>query len=227
MEVLWLCVLAGTSGGMVAVTLYLLWLYCQQDEGMGGMEENWEKRATVNQSYDPSKKATKAPVLRSLQGAMPSQRKEFRAKEKVKIETSTAIRPGLLRRDIGADMMGPIRRPTIGGQSDGGSSRPGSVTSALLAADLGRGGGHPGQRVAGQLRRPGPGSVVGWGEDRGTDTNTTRDTVEMDNTRDTLESGANTTVDTLDPCLNQLVLGRGRGLLQQVPLRRPSGFGRM
>ena len=37
----------------------------------------------VKQSYDPSKKATKAPVLRNLQGATSSQRKEFRAKEKV------------------------------------------------------------------------------------------------------------------------------------------------
>jgi len=197
----------------------------------GGMEENWEKEATVKQSYDPSKKATKTPVLRNLQGATQSQRKEFRAKEKVRIETLQAglddsmnmsretnkseekisVRPGLLRRDSGAAMMGQLRRPTIGGQSEGGSSRPGSVTSALLAAQLGRGGGQPGQRVTAQLRRPG--SVVGWG----TDTNTTRDT----------DSGVNTTADHLDQHLNQLVLGRGRGLLQQVPLRRPSGLASM
>ena len=92
-----------------------------------GLEENWEKEATVKQSYDPSKKATKAPVLRNLQGATPSQRKEFRAKEKVRIETlqvglddsmnmpkdtnkseektSTAMKPGLLRRDSGGAVM--------------------------------------------------------------------------------------------------------------------------
>jgi hypothetical protein len=214
----------------------------------GGMEENWEKEATVKQSYDPSKKAAKAPVLRNLQGATPSQRKEFRAQERVRIETlqaglddsmslsreknqqeektTTVMRPGMMKRDSAATV-GPLRRPTIGGQSDGASSRPGSVTSALLAAHLGRGGGQAGQRdgrVVGHLRRPG--SILGWGEDRGTDTNTTRDTMEMDTTKDTLD-GVDTTADTLDQRLNQLVLGRGRGLLQQVPLRRPSGLGRM
>ena len=51
------------------------------------MEENWEKEATVKQSYDPKKKASNAPVLRYVQGATPSQRKEFRAKEKVRLET--------------------------------------------------------------------------------------------------------------------------------------------
>jgi len=209
------------------------------NSAMGGMEENWEKEATVKQSYDPSKKASKAPVLRNLQGATPSQRREFRAKEKVRIETlqaglddsmnmsretnkqeeKTMTRPSMVRRDSSTPM-GPLRRPTIGGQSDG--SRPGSVTSALLAAHLGRGGGQPGLRTAStSLRRPG--SILGWGE---TDSNITRDTLEMDNTRDSV-GGVDTTADTLDARLSQLALGRGRGLLQQIPLRRPSGLGRM
>jgi len=208
------------------------------NSGKGEMEEDWEKEATVRKSYDPSKKASNAPVLRNLQGATPSQRKEFRAKERVRIETlqagldekvnwakekqqqekTTVIRPGMVSRRDSASIE-PLRRPTIG-QPDGaaGSSRPGSVTSALLAQHLGRGGGL--QKV-GQLRRPG--SIV-WGEDRGTDTNTTRDTVEMDTTKDTLD-GVDTTSDTLDMRLNQLVLGRGRGMMQQAPLRRPSGLG--
>jgi len=200
------------------------------------MEENWEKEATVKQSYDPKKKATKAPVLRYVQGATPSQRKEFRAKEKVRLETmqqgglndsmnssrdtskdEKTTRPSLLRRDSATAPLEPLRRPTIGGQVDGGSSRPGSVTSALLAATLGRGVGPSSQRLgSGPLRRPG--SILGWGEGGG-DTNTTRDTESV--------GGVDTTTDTLDHRLSQLALGRGRGLLQQIPLRRPSGLGRM
>ena len=207
------------------------------NSGMGEMDENWEKEATVKQSYDPSLKASKAPVLRNLQGATPSQRKEFRAKERIRIETlqagledsmsvsrenqkeeeKTVIKPGMVRRD---SAMGPLRRPTIGSQPDGASSsRPGSVTSALLAAHLGRGGGQAGQkdgRVVGQLRRPG--SFLA------TDTNSTRDTIEMDTTRDTLD-GADSSVDTLDQRLNLLGLGKGRG--QLLTLRRPSGAGNM
>ena len=50
-------------------------------------DENWEKEATVKRSYDPKKKSTEAPVMRYLQGGTPAQRKEFRALEKVRIET--------------------------------------------------------------------------------------------------------------------------------------------
>jgi len=207
-----------------------------------GMEENWEKEATVKQSYDPKKTASKANVLRYVQGATPSQRKEFRAKEKVRLETmqqgglddsmnisrdtdksrevnKEKTRSSMLRRDSTSTPVGPLRRPTIGLQTEGGSSRPGSVTSALLAATLGRG--QPGVRVApAQLRRPG-GSILGWGEG---DTNTTRDTVDTGS----VVGGVDTTADTLDARLSQLALGRGRGLLQQqIPLRRPSGLGRI
>jgi len=201
-----------------------------------GLEENWEKEATVKQSYDPKKKAIKAPVLRYVQGATPSQRKEFRAKEKVRLETmqqgglddsmnssrdtekgEKSTRPSLLRRDSTSTPVGPLRRPTtIGVQGEGGNSRPGSVTSALLAATLGRGVGQLGQRLgSAPLRRPG--SILGWGE--GAETNTSRDTESV--------GGVDTTTDTLDARLSQLALGRGRGLLQQIPLRRPSGMGKM
>jgi len=204
-----------------------------------GMEEDWEKEATVKQSYDPKKKASKTNVLRYVQGATPSQRKEFRAKEKMRLENmqqgglddsmnmsrdtdkskevnKEKTRPSMLRRDSTSTPVAPLRRPTLGLQTEGGSSRPGSVTSALLAATLGRG--QP--RVApAQLRRPG-GSILGWGE---VDTNTTMDTVDMGES--VVDGGVDTTADTLDNRLSQLALGRGRGLLQQIPLRRPSGSG--
>eukprot|EP00092_Neocalanus_flemingeri_P074144 GFUD01091625.1.p1 GENE.GFUD01091625.1~~GFUD01091625.1.p1 ORF type:complete len:153 (-),score=41.25 GFUD01091625.1:22-456(-) len=143
-----------------------------------------------------------APVIRNLQGDTPSQRKEFRAKEKVRIETlqagleeslsrsrenqpekTTVVRPAMVKRD---SAMEPLRRPTIGGQSDGtDSSRPESVTSAIQA--------------------------WGVGVDRSTDINTTRDTLEIDfdTTKDTLD-GVDTTADTID-----------------FRLRRPSGLGKM
>jgi len=244
------------------------------------MEEDWEKEATVKQSYDPKKKASKAPVLRYVQGATPSQRKEFRAKEKVRLDAmqqgglddsmntsrdtskdeKAMTRPSFLRRDSATAPLGPLRRPSIGVQADGGSSRPGSVTSALLAATLGRGGvGQSGKTMAigrcpgpgtippqgsgwtnstrdnesvgrggggvgqsGKIpaigRCPGPGKIPRHGEVGGY-TNTTIDTESV--------SGVDTTTDTLDARLSQLALGRGRGLLQQIPLRRPSGLGMM
>ena len=42
-------------------------------------EENWEEE-TVTFTYDPSAKAASKPVLRKIEGATPSQRKEFRRK---------------------------------------------------------------------------------------------------------------------------------------------------
>ena len=44
----------------------------------------------MKKSYDPKKKASKTPVLRNLQGATPSQRKEFRAQEKIRIDALQA-----------------------------------------------------------------------------------------------------------------------------------------
>ena len=85
----------------------------------------------------------------------------------------------------------PLRRPTIGGVSEG--VRPGSVTSALLAAHHGRvisldKGKGPGL----QLRRPG--SVVL--KDK-VDVNTTKDTADLDTTKDTLDV-LDTTIDIED-----------------------------
>ena len=68
-------------------------------------EEDWELEATIKTSYDPSKKASQMPVLRKLEGATPSMRKEFRAKEKVRLE------------DLGSGgvKMAGLRRPQLGG----------------------------------------------------------------------------------------------------------------
>lgn len=48
--------------------------------------EDWEAEATVTRSYDPRAKAEKMQVLRKIEGATPSQRKEFRALERHRIE---------------------------------------------------------------------------------------------------------------------------------------------
>jgi len=208
------------------------------NSGLGVGEEDWEKEATVKQSYDPKKKASKTPVLRNLQGATPSQRKEFRAQEKIRIDNlqqagltdkvdlsyckddatvtkdqqGGGARQGVPRRDSNIP---PLRRPALG-QSDG--VRPGSVTSALLAAHQGRVGslgGEAGKGPGQQLRRPGSSL---WREK--VDVDTTKDTTDLDTTKDTLDV-LDTTID-IDQRLNQLVLGKGRG--KAVPLRRPSSL---
>ena len=69
-------------------------------------EENWELEATIKTSYDPRKKASQLPVLRKLEGATPSQRKEFRAMEKVRLED---LESG------GVERMTGLRRPQLGG----------------------------------------------------------------------------------------------------------------
>merc|ERR1719516_666253 len=49
-------------------------------------DEDWEKEAIIKTSYDPKKRASQMPVLMKLEGATPYQRKEFRAKEKLRHE---------------------------------------------------------------------------------------------------------------------------------------------
>ena len=48
-------------------------------------EEDWEKKAIIKTSYNPRKKAIQLPVLRTLEGVTPCQRREFRAQEKVRL----------------------------------------------------------------------------------------------------------------------------------------------
>ena len=169
----------------------------------GEDDEDWEKEATIKQSYDPSKKASQSNVLRKLEGATPSERKEFRAKERVRIpqiqaemESGEVVGTSNEVKGVREESQ-PLRRPALGGMRPGGAN-----VSALLAAHMGRGGGELG--IAGQLRRPG-GMVDSW-------------TVST-------QGSVNTSTDTLDTSFGLLSLGRGQsGLVQQVPLRRPGGL---
>lgn len=127
-------------------------------------EEDWEKEATVAISYDPSKKCKETTVLRKLQGATPSQRKEFREKEKIRHEmlkedeARKVLQPGsnLGKRE---SFLQPLRRPSF-------ASNPVEGGGHLLAAHLGRGKGMAAPET--QLRRPGslggglrrPGSLI-------------------------------------------------------------------
>lgn len=48
-------------------------------------EEDWEKEATVKESYNPYKMTASKQVLRKIEGATESERREFRDKEKVRL----------------------------------------------------------------------------------------------------------------------------------------------
>ena len=105
-------------------------------------EEDWELEATITTSYDPSKKTSQLPVLRKLAGATPSQRKEFRAMEKVRLEE--------LGSGGGGSVTG-LRRPQVGvgvgtlsndGRVEGGNSGVlGTVGGRGRLITVGRGGG--------------------------------------------------------------------------------------
>jgi len=95
-------------------------------------EEDWEKEATIKSSYNPTKKASEKNVLRKLEGATPSQRKEFRAQERVRLAELEAVE-SLKSRD---------RKVIVQHTSDPRPALPvgrGSV-GTLLAAHIGRGG---------------------------------------------------------------------------------------
>jgi len=141
--------------------------------------ENWELE-TVTGTYNPSAKAATMQVLRKIEGATPSQRKEFRINERDRLGKlsqglscdsfdldQTQIIPGLssqqsvdtghgpsasIRRDSHTV---PLRRPTIVQES--AVPVEGNV-SDLLRVHVGRGGDTAGSRNAshsGELRRPG------------------------------------------------------------------------
>ena len=59
----------------------------------------------MKHSYYPRKKASQLPVLMKLEGATPSQRKEFRAKEKVRHDE--------LARVVGMGIESVLRRPLV------------------------------------------------------------------------------------------------------------------
>jgi len=118
------------------------------------VEEDWEKEATIKKSYDPSEKASKVPVLRNLQGATPSQRKAFRASEKVRIG---ALHDGLVVDDTEtkkvankeniskSDFVGkenkvePLRRPITGNKGQAAVYNAPSRQGSVKSAHIGRG----------------------------------------------------------------------------------------
>jgi hypothetical protein len=164
-------------------------------------EEDWEAEATVRRSYDPSAKARQSNVLRKIEGATPSQRKEFRAQERERHE-------GLSSRPAGggaapAPPLEALRRPTLGPGAEG------LARCSLLAAHMGRGGPPPASRP--QLRRPGSFLLP----------------PSLDTTATLGDSSLDTTADTLDQTIGavgRLSLGRGRRVegAGPAPLRRPT-----
>ena len=154
------------------------------------------------------------------------ERKE--AEEDTSKDTFYTPRPSIVRHSMmlakGDTLGGELRRPSIEGAAEKRPAivpRPGSVTSRLLTMIKSD---HP----------PRPGSILmNPSSDLSLSaTNTTKDTTDVDTSKDTVDI-TNTTRDTtmdheLEARLQKLVLGRGRGLdlrnnLQ--PLRRPSGLG--
>ena len=193
------------------------------DPELPACEEDWEKEATVRKSYDPSAKAKQTAVLRKLEGATPSQRKEFRAQERERLyqlesrkeTTGTGGRPSHLvaRKENyipGLVLSETLRRPTLSGNEWEGASK--ECRSSLLATHMGRGSSL--QKPKNQLRRPG--SFIG---------NTSLDTSAASCTG--LGTSLDTTKDTLDHAIEavgNLTLGRGKKmeLNGREPLRRPS-----
>jgi len=196
-------------------------------------EEDWESEATVTRSYDPRAKAEKMQVLRKIEGATPSERKEFRAMEKHRhevlneekkkrgsasmtqdpfndkesIPSRTSNRSSQQR--VEKEAGGPLRRPTLMPGRQEENEEPRGVRDSILAAHLGRGRGLPASSSKSQqLRRPGsfmqPPSLDTTGLDSTFESG--RNTLDTRDTR-------NMSVDTLDMAINavgKLSLGRGR-----------------
>jgi len=134
------------------------------------MTEDWESE-TVTGTYDPSKAAANANVLRKIEGATPSQRKEFRVQERHRLERlasgqcpdgsddldRTLPIPGLASQQNPASRdrhSVPLRRPS---RVDHSIQLP--ITSdsshSLLQVHLGRGKPMPEHRRTGPVGRSG------------------------------------------------------------------------
>jgi len=98
-------------------------------------EEDWEREAVVVRSYDPAAKARERCVLRKLEGATRSERKEFRALEYQRIKALESK----MSAPTGA-LSGQSRRPTLslagnrGGRDILPLRRPSSFAQAELTA---------------------------------------------------------------------------------------------
>jgi len=205
--------------------------------------EDWEAEATVTRSYDPRAKAEKMQVLRKIEGATPSERREFRALEKHRHEVLNEEREkrglaSMTRNDssknsiasqarVEKEIGGALRRPTLTTRNQEENEEPRGVRDSMLAAHLGRGRGLPASKSQ-QLRRPGS-----FMQPHSLDTTGLDSTFESDrNTLDTRDT-RNMSMDTLDMAINavgRLSLGRGRQnsaggcnqAEQDRPLRKPT-----
>jgi len=213
-------------------------------------EEDWESEATVTRSYDPRAKAEKMQVLRKIEGATPSERREFRALERHRHEVlneekkekgaaasklSDVTKDSIASRTtctsfkqrMEKETGGALRRPTLTPRRQEEESEPRGVSDSLLAAHLGRGRGLPGQKPQ-QLRRPGSFLQAPSLDTTGLDST-------LDSGRNTLDTRdtRNMSMDTLDMAINavgKLSLGRGRQtpasgcnqLEQDRTLRKPT-----
>lgn len=189
-------------------------------------EEDWEAEATVTRSYDPRAKAEKMQVLRKIEGATPSERREFRAMEKHRHEvlneekkkqgsasmtqddpfhSRTSIRSSQQR--VEKEAGGALRKPTLTPVSQKENEEQRGVRDSILAVHLGRGRGLPASKSQ-PLRKPGsfmqPPSLDTTGLDSTFESG--RNTLDTRDTR-------NMSMDTLDIAINAVgkpSLGRGR-----------------
>ena len=193
------------------------------------MEENWEKEATVRNSYDPKKKASGSTVLRYIQGATPSQRSEFRAQEKLRLDNleaenrkkssmapvvkeieSDVNTPKFVSRKSAASPL-PLRRPSFIGNADLNTSSGscfGSVNTSI--------------NMDGVSTRQGPitshllASYAKSGKSRSS-VKSINDSFDEEQRRKDEEQSL------LEERLRMLSLGRGRKISSEpAPLRRPS-----
>jgi len=102
-------------------------------------DEDWEREAIVVRSYDPAARARERCVLRKLEGATRSERKEFRALERHRLEALEKSKSATESGD--GSVQGPVRRPTLslGGYRGGDRDmmplrRPSSFAQAELSA---------------------------------------------------------------------------------------------
>lgn len=73
-------------------------------------EEDWEREAVVVRSYDPAARARERCVLRKLEGATRSERKEFRALERHRLEALQKSKSATVTGE--GSSAAPPRRPT-------------------------------------------------------------------------------------------------------------------
>ena len=194
-------------------------------------DEDWEAE-TVAGTYNPQAKAASKKVLRKIEGATPSQRKEFRRQERERLgrlsqglsldsfdldqtqsipglatsqQSSEPGPPASQRRD---SHLLPLRRPTIVQES----VKPlQGIETQLLKVHLGRGMETPAQRMAGrkvELRRPGDVKVeLAVGASNAS------------------EDGGSSTTSYSDVNANRLItMARGRGLQILKGVKKPGGL---